>query len=242
MEAAVHVVGLGGSLRKGSTSLAALQITLEAAAKAGASTRLFSLRELDLPMYRPDLDAPPVVRALLEAIATAQGMVWSSPLYNGSVSGSFKNAIDWLHLLSDHDPPYLTDQVIGLVTTAGGTQGLAGHQHHGVHRPRAARVGGAAGVARWPGLAGVRRRRPGPRRHGWESARHLGRGGRARRPTDGRAGQVRLQRAVAVVRLPRSPPSLNQGTPSTHWCCTPRRGPVGLPSTAASTHWSPWSR
>jgi FMN reductase len=40
------------------------------------------------------------------------------------VSGSFKNAIDWLHLLSDHDPPYLTDQVIGLVTSAGGTQGL----------------------------------------------------------------------------------------------------------------------
>ncbi len=40
------------------------------------------------------------------------------------MSGSFKNAIDWLHLLSDHDPPYLTDQVVGLVSTAGGTQGL----------------------------------------------------------------------------------------------------------------------
>jgi hypothetical protein len=45
------------------------------------------------------------------------------PAVHGSVSGSFKNAIDWLHLLGDHDPPYLTDQVVGLVTTAGGTQG-----------------------------------------------------------------------------------------------------------------------
>jgi len=124
MEPAVRVVGLGGSLRKGSTSLAALQITLEAAAKAGASTRLLAVRELDLPMYRPDMDTPPAAQALLEATATAQGMVWSSPLYNGSVSGSFKNVIDWLHRLGDRDPPYLTDRVIGLVTTAGGTQGL----------------------------------------------------------------------------------------------------------------------
>jgi FMN reductase len=124
MEPAVRVVGLGGSLRKGSTSLAALQITLEAAAKAGASTQVFAVGELDLPMFRPGMDAPPAARALLEATAAAQGMVWTSPLYHGSVSGSFKNAIDWLHLLSDHDPPYLTDQVIGLVTSAGGTQGL----------------------------------------------------------------------------------------------------------------------
>jgi FMN reductase len=75
------VVGLGRSLRKGSTSLAALQMTLHAAAKAGASTRLFAVGELDLPMYRPGMDAPPAVRALLEAVAAAQGMVWSSPLY-----------------------------------------------------------------------------------------------------------------------------------------------------------------
>ena len=75
-------------------------------------------------MYRPGMDTPPAAQALLEAATTAQGMVWSSPLYNGSVSGSFKNVIDWLHLLGDRDPPYLTDQVIGLVTTAGGTQAL----------------------------------------------------------------------------------------------------------------------
>jgi FMN reductase len=66
MEPAVSVVGLGGSLRKGSTSLAALEVTLEAAAKAGASTRLFAVGELDLPMYRPGMDAPPAAQSLLE--------------------------------------------------------------------------------------------------------------------------------------------------------------------------------
>jgi FMN reductase len=51
-------------------------------------------------------------------------MVWSSPLYQGTVSGAFKNALDWLHLLADHDPPFLSDRIIGLVATAGGVHGL----------------------------------------------------------------------------------------------------------------------
>ena len=45
-------------------------------------------------------------------------------MYNGSVSGSFKNAIDWLHMLGSREPPYLHDEVIGLIGAAGGTQGL----------------------------------------------------------------------------------------------------------------------
>ena len=51
-------------------------------------------------------------------------MIWSSPLYQGTVSGAFKNALDWLHLLGDRDPPYLHDKVIGLVSAAGGVHGL----------------------------------------------------------------------------------------------------------------------
>jgi FMN reductase len=51
-------------------------------------------------------------------------MIWSSPTYHGSVSGSFKNALDWLILLAERDPPYLTNKPVGLVTTAGGVQGL----------------------------------------------------------------------------------------------------------------------
>jgi FMN reductase len=53
-------------------------------------------------------------------------LVWSSPLNHGTVSGAFKNALDWLQLLGDHEPPYLTDKVIGLVSTAGGTHASRG--------------------------------------------------------------------------------------------------------------------
>lgn len=45
-------------------------------------------------------------------------------MYNGTVSGPVKNALDWLYLLGQRDPPYLTDKVIGLVSVAGGTRGL----------------------------------------------------------------------------------------------------------------------
>ena len=53
-----RIVGLGGSLRHASKSRAALQQALEGAAAAGAETRRFDLRELDLPMYNPDDDTP----------------------------------------------------------------------------------------------------------------------------------------------------------------------------------------
>jgi FMN reductase len=122
----LKVVGLGGSLRETSHSRAALAVALEGAAAAGARVELLDLRDLGLPMYSPDLEAnaPAVVRTLIETCYQADGMLWSSPMYNGSVSGSFKNAIDWLHLLGAREPPFLHDEVIGLISAAGGTQGL----------------------------------------------------------------------------------------------------------------------
>lgn len=32
-------------------------------------------------------------------------------MYHGTISGAFKNALDWLYLLADRDPPYLTGEV-----------------------------------------------------------------------------------------------------------------------------------
>ena len=120
------IVGLGGSLAQTSRSLAALRIALDGAAGAGAATELLDLRELDLPMYNPDdeRDPPPAASTLIEACHDADGMLWSSPMYQGTISGAFKNALDWLHPLGSREPPFLHDEVIGLISAAGGTQGL----------------------------------------------------------------------------------------------------------------------
>src|ERR687887_2912653 len=121
----LRIVGLGGSLAAASKSRSALGRALEGAAAAGAETRLLDLRELDLPLYNPDDDAPGDAAAeLIESCYSADGLIWSSPLYQGTISGALKNALDWLHLLGRRDPPYLHDKVIGLISAAGGTQGL----------------------------------------------------------------------------------------------------------------------
>ena len=121
----LKVVGLGGSLAQHSTSLAALRVALQGAAEAGATTELLDIKKLSLPMYDPANKKPPEsVVKLREAIHQADGLIWSSPMYNGTISGSFKNALDWLILLGERNPPYLTDKVVGLISTAGGVQGL----------------------------------------------------------------------------------------------------------------------
>jgi FMN reductase len=121
----LRIVGLGGSLAEISRSRTALRVALEGAAAAGAETTLLDLRELDLPMYDPDDDKPGAAAAsLIESCYGADGMLWSSPMYQGTISGAFKNALDWLHELGRREPPFLHDEVIGLISAAGGTQGL----------------------------------------------------------------------------------------------------------------------
>ena len=119
----LKIVGLGGSLAKVSSSRAALVVALRGAEEAGAETELLDLRALDLPMYNPEAEelAESTMR-MVGSLEGADGLLWSSPLYQGTVSGAFKNALDWLHLPSGS--VYLTDKVIGLMSAAGGAQGL----------------------------------------------------------------------------------------------------------------------
>jgi FMN reductase len=121
----IKIVGLGGSLAERSASRAALHIALKGAEEAGAKVEMFDVRALNLPMYDPDnTEVPEAARRLADAVAGARGLLLSSPLYHGTVSGAFKNALDWLQLLSDRDPPFLTNKVVGLISVAGGVYGL----------------------------------------------------------------------------------------------------------------------
>lgn len=51
----------------------------------------------DLPLYSQDYDAdyPPVARALKQAIADVDAVLFVTPEYNRSIPGGLKNAIDW---------------------------------------------------------------------------------------------------------------------------------------------------
>ena len=51
----------------------------------------------ELPLYSYDYDAdfPPPARALKEAIASVDAVLFVTPEYNRSIPGALKNAIDW---------------------------------------------------------------------------------------------------------------------------------------------------
>ena len=119
----LHIVGIGGTLRSNSTSLAALQAALQAAEANGATTELLDLNELRLPMYEPDrelADYDDTVRRFVEAVRRADGLIWSTAAYNGTLAGVTKNAIDYLHFLAGGSRPYLHEKVVGLIAVAGG--------------------------------------------------------------------------------------------------------------------------
>lgn len=118
------IVGLGGSLAPVSRSLAALRVAAAAAEEEGADVSIFEVRELDLPFYESGREPPPQALAFAEAVHEADGLLLSSPMYHGTISGSFKNVLDWLELLGRREPPYLTDKIVGLISTASGVQGL----------------------------------------------------------------------------------------------------------------------
>jgi NAD(P)H-dependent FMN reductase len=95
---AIKVLGVSGSMREGSSSRRALAIVLEAArAQEGeAETRLLDLRELDLPMYRPQptMQNENVLEAG-KAVEWADAFVFATPDYHGSMSGAMKNFLDY---------------------------------------------------------------------------------------------------------------------------------------------------
>ena len=121
----LNVVGIGGTLREGSTSLGALKRVLQAAEESGADTELLDLRELDLPMYTPGKKLDEYdenVEQFLDGIREADAIVVSTGAYHGTLAGVTKNALDFIQFLARDENPFLKGKVVGLVTTAGGDQ------------------------------------------------------------------------------------------------------------------------
>ena len=127
MSKKVKIVGLSGSLAAKSDCRAAVEVSLAAASAVGADTELLDLNELDLPIFHPDKkDVPSAVADFIDVLRSADGMIWATPLYHGSVSGCLKNALDWCELMREDERAYLSERVIGMICCAGGDQATQG--------------------------------------------------------------------------------------------------------------------
>ena len=87
----------------------------------------------DLPLYSPDFDAdyPAPARALKDAIAGVDAVLFITPEYNRSIPGALKNAIDWASRpwgqnSFDHIPAAVIGASIGQIGTAVAQQSLRG--------------------------------------------------------------------------------------------------------------------
>ncbi len=119
-----RVVGIGGTLREGSSSERLVRATLDRCATRGAQVQMFDGPFLaQLPHYDPGAPVRnDAERALVEGVRTADALVIASPGYHGGISGLVKNAIDLLEELARDARPYFDGRPVGLIVSAAGWQ------------------------------------------------------------------------------------------------------------------------
>ena len=90
----VKILGIAGSLRKGSYNRALIR-TAQQLLPQGATMETFDL--LGIPPFNEDDEGnvPKIVNDFKAAIRRADAILFATPEYNYSIPGVLKNAIDW---------------------------------------------------------------------------------------------------------------------------------------------------
>jgi chromate reductase len=127
MSDAIRVLGLSGSLRRGSFNTALLRAAIDLA-PADMTFTTFDLRPI--PPYDEDVRAvglPEAVVAFRAAIAAADALLFVTPEYNYSIPGLLKNAIDWASR-----PPSqpFAGKPTSIMGASGGLSGTMRAQYH----------------------------------------------------------------------------------------------------------------
>ena len=98
----MKILGFAASLRKDSLNRKLINQAfkiLETSSQA-PSVDHADFREFEIPIYNGDVEEssgiPSGVQALIQRIQAADALVIAAPEYNGGISGTFKNAIDWV--------------------------------------------------------------------------------------------------------------------------------------------------
>jgi arsenic resistance protein ArsH len=114
-----RILVLYGSLRECSYSRFAAEFAAELLTAWGAEVRLF--RPHELPVFDRESHDHPAVQELRSLAHWSEGMVWSCPEQHGSMTGVFKNQIDWIPLKDGAMRP-TQGRSLALMQVCGGSQ------------------------------------------------------------------------------------------------------------------------
>lgn len=93
----MDIVGISGSVRKGSYNKALLRAAIGLVPK---DCRMELVSITNIPLYNGDREeaegVPIVVEEIKNRVAKADGLLMSTPEYNNGIPGVLKNAIDWM--------------------------------------------------------------------------------------------------------------------------------------------------
>ena len=123
----VRILGMAGSLRRGSFNAATLRAAQELA-PAGMTIERYDIAPI--PLYNEDVRQqgfPAPVEDLRARIKAADGLLIVTPEYNYSIPGVLKNAIDWAS--RPPEQPF-DNKPIGIMGASGGVLGTARAQYH----------------------------------------------------------------------------------------------------------------
>ena len=136
MVAGVRILAFAGSTRTGSFNKKLVKIAVAGAQAAGAEVTLIDLRDFPMPLYDVDLEAsegiPTQAKRFKELMRSHAGLLLSCPEYNSSMTGVFKNAIDWASRQEPGEAPLacFTGKVATLMSASpGALGGLRGLVH-----------------------------------------------------------------------------------------------------------------
>lgn len=114
----LNIIGICGSLRKGSYTRMALEIALQGAHELGAETRILNLNDYDLTFVDGrDTPYPAGVLRLRADVSAADGILIGTPEYHAGMSGVLKNALDLMRF------DEISGKMLGLIGVSGGTMG-----------------------------------------------------------------------------------------------------------------------
>ncbi|VTR57694.1 flavoprotein [Actinobacillus pleuropneumoniae] len=140
----MKIVMIAGSNRQGATSTLLLRYIGRLLQGHHISAACIELNELELPLYSPDNEElSPNVQYVLDIVKGADGLIFATPEYHGSISGVLKNALDYMNVSHISGKPVLS------VSSAGGPVGVSSLTHlqsimrnlHGVNSPEWISIG-----------------------------------------------------------------------------------------------------